>query len=123
MKKKDKPSTDEDSIGTPEEEMLKILERELEVTIKAYSDLLKKCVSLAGFMSYKEDYVIGKVMPRNISDRTDTNRIRVWFKEIQEEVVKHALHRYWESKKEAERKKLIDSLNLTPEQKAILNLE
>jgi hypothetical protein len=73
-------------------------------------------------MGYYHHAIIGKVMPKTIEDRTNTERIAKWFENEKDDAVEHMIKLELERKQDLERKSLIASLNLTPEQIALLGL-
>ena len=101
-------------------DLLAKLEAEIANTIAAYKSLLEQCRKLADTMGYNDDYVIGKVMPKTAADRTNTGRIEVWFQETKDDTVANMLQLEAERAKDREREKLLASLNLTADQKALL---
>jgi hypothetical protein len=102
--------------------LLAKLEDELANTIAAYKSLLEQCRKLADTMGYCDDYVIGKIMPKTAADRTNTGRIAEWFQETKDEAVAHMLELEAEREQDRERERLLTSLNLTADQKALLGL-
>lgn len=103
-------------------QLLDIMKKELFSTVSAYKSLLDQCDKLANSMGYNTDHVIGKVMPKTSKDRTNTKRIMEWFAKVKDECVEHLLELDAEDKRDRERERLLDSLNLTPEQMALLGL-
>lgn len=99
------------------------MQERLSNTILAYNQLLLECEELARSMRFNPDYVIGKVMPKKTTDRRDTGRIEKWF----DSVKGNALQWIQEAEKAREerrnREELLASLNLTPEQKALLGIQ
>lgn len=73
-------------------------------------------------MGYYDDRVIGKVMPETSADRTNTGRIVEWFENTKDDAVAHMLKLEAEREQDRERERLLASLNLTPEQMALLGL-
>jgi hypothetical protein len=71
-------------------------------------------------MHYKNDYVLGKVMPTRQTERRDSSRIRKCFDECRNDLVEHITEIESANAKRDEREKLLSSLNLTEEQKALL---
>lgn len=103
-------------------DLLAIMDDELANTIVAYESLLEQCRKLADTMGYYDDHVIGKVMPKTSADRTNTGRIAEWFEKTKGDAVAHMLKLEAEREADSERERLIASLNLTPEQMALLGL-
>ena len=103
-------------------DLLAIMDDELANTIAAYESLLEQCRKLADAMGYYDNHVIGKVMPKTSADRTNTGRIAEWFEKTKGDAVAHMLKLKAEREADRERERLIASLNLTPEQMALLGL-
>jgi len=103
-------------------DLLAIMDNELANTIAAYESLLEQCRKLADTMGYYDNHVIGKVMPKTSADRTNTGRIAEWFEKTKGDAVAHMLKLKAEREADRERERLIASLNLTPEQMALLGL-
>jgi hypothetical protein len=103
-------------------DLLAIMDNELANTIAAYESLLEQCRKLADTMGYYDNHVIGKVMPKTSADRTNTGRIAEWFERTKGNAVAHMLKLEAEREADRERERLIASLNLTPEQMALLGL-
>jgi hypothetical protein len=103
-------------------DFLAIMEDELANTVAAYESLLDQCRKLADSMGYCDDHVIGKVMPKTAADRTNTGRISEWFENTKGAAVEHMLQLEAAREQDRERERLLVSLNLTPEQMAILGL-
>jgi hypothetical protein len=102
--------------------LLAIMEDELTNTIAAYKSLLEQCRKLADTMGYYDGYVIGKIMPKTAADRTNTRRIAEWFQQTKDEAVAHKLELEAKREQDRERERLLASLNLTADQKALLGL-
>ena len=98
------------------------MEDELVLTIAAYQSLIEQSAKLADIMMLKQEYVLGVIMPKTAKDRTDTSRITEWFNGKKHRSVQWLMERDKEIKKDAERKHLLSSLNLTPEQINLLGL-
>ena len=108
--------------GCSSHDLLAIMEDELANTIAAYESLLGQCRKLADSMGYYDDHVIAKVMPKTSADRTNTGRIAEWFEKTKDDAVAHMLKLEAEREQDRERERLLASLNLTPEQMALLGL-
>lgn len=103
-------------------DLLAIMEYELANTVAAYESLLYQCRKLADSMGYYDGHIIGKVMPKTCADRTNTGRIAEWFDKTKDEAVAHMMKLEAEREQDSEIKRLLASLNLTPEQMALLGL-
>ena len=103
-----------------ESELSDLMDDELTNTIEMYHNLLKQCEKLADCMGYYSDYVIGKVMPSRSIERANTTRIEEWFEKEKKSVIARILKRQEEEEEDRKRNELLDSLNLTPEQAALL---
>lgn len=100
-----------------------IMKEELRKTVAAYKALVKQSDSLAAAMGYKPGYVLGKIMPLSIAARTDTKRITAWFNEEHDRACAHQKQNERIRTEQRERRQLIESLKLTPEQLALLDLD
>lgn len=118
-----KKTPTEKQAATSSGDLLAKMEEELTSTVAAYKSLLAQCRKLADSMGYYDDHVIGKVMPKKLADRTDTKRIEEWFEGAKGDSVAHLLKMEAEREQDRERESLLASLNLTPEQKALLGLQ
>ena len=103
-------------------ELLAKLEAEIANTIAAYKSLLEQCRKLADTMGYYDGYVIGKIMPKTASDRTNTRRIAEWFQETKDEAMANMIELEAKREQDRERERLLASLNLTADQKSLLGL-
>ena len=117
---KTKINKKEESHLITESELSDLMDDELTNTIEMYHNLLKQCEKLADCMGYYSDYVIGKVMPSRSIERTNTARIKEWFGKEKKSVIASILRRQEEEEEDRKRNELLDSLNLTPEQAALL---
>ena len=117
---KTKRNKKEESHLITESELSDLMDDELTNTIEMYRNLLKQCEKLADCMGYYSDYVIGKVMPSRSIERTNTARIEEWFEKEKKSVITCILKRQEEEEEDRKRNELLDSLNLTPEQAALL---
>ena len=117
---KTKRNKKEESHLITESELSDLMDDELTNTIEMYRNLLKQCEKLADCMGYYSDYVIGKVMPSRSIERTNTARIEEWFEKEKKSVITSILKRQEEEEEDRKRNELLDSLNLTPEQAALL---
>lgn len=107
-------------IGKTREELSAEIEGELSGVIACYEQLVEQSDKFADAILYKEGWILGKIMPKSMSERRDTDRIVNWFNEVKEEVLDR-LEEFQESiLKEQKRNDLIKSLKLTKEQKSIL---
>ena len=104
-------------------DLIATMEDELASTIAAYESLLKQCRKLADSMGYNGGYVIGKVMPKTLADRTDLDRISDWFEVAKKDAADSILRLEAEREQNRERERLLASLNLTPDQKALLGID
>ena len=107
---------------TSKNHLLGIMEDELSITLAAYEELLNQCSKLADSMGYRRDYVIGKIMPRTATDRYNVTRISKWFDSTKKDAVEHMLKLELKREQDRERERLIASLQLTQEQKALLGI-
>ncbi len=97
------------------------IENKLAGIIVLYDQLIEHSDKLAKAIYYKPDYILGKVMPNKASERRNSSRIRRWFnKECKQDLLEHIAEMEAENLKIEAREKLIASLNLTDEQKALL---
>ena len=117
---KTKKSKKEEGHLITEAELSNLMNEELCNTIKMYEKLLQQCEKLADCMGYYSDYVIGKVMPSRSIERTNTTRIEEWFEKEKKSVIAHILKRQEEEEKNRKINELLDSLNLTDDQAALL---
>ena len=117
---KTKRNKKEESHLITESELSDLMDDELTNTIEMYRNLLKQCEKLADCMGYYSDYVIGKVMPSRSIERTNTARIEEWFEKEKKSVITSILKLQEEEEEDRKRNELLDSLNLTPEQAALL---
>lgn len=88
--------------------------------ISAYKALLASVDEFADSASLTNDWVLGKVMPSKAGQRRDTKRIENWFNSESQWIHRHIEEVESRRMKEVERENLINSLNLTPEQRKIL---
>lgn len=110
-------------LPTTPEEFLNAIETEAARTIEMYGALIQQCRCLAKAMNYQDDWVIGKVMPKSKADRTNIDRIRTWFdKEKSESVNLWRAQEEWR-KMDRRREELLESLNLTADEMALLGIE
>jgi hypothetical protein len=100
--------------------LLSAIEDELTGVIALYDQLVEQSDKLAAAMHYKTDFVLGKVMPTSKTERRDSSRIRKWFDECRNDLLEHITEIEAANAKRDEREKLLASLNLTEEQKALL---
>ena len=107
-------------IGKTREELSAEIEGELSGVIACYEQLIEQSDKLANAILYKQVYVLGKIMPKSMSERRDTDRIVNWFNEIKEDALDHLEELQESILKEKKRNDLIKSLKLTKEQKSIL---
>lgn len=117
---KDPKNKPDESHLITESELSDLMDDELTNTIEIYHNLLKQCEKLADCMGYYSDYVIGKVMPSRSIERTNTTRIEEWFKKEKKSVIRRILKSQEEEEEDRKRNELLDSLNLSPEQAALL---
>ncbi len=102
------------------DQFLTSIENELTGVIALYDQLVDQSDKLAKAMHYKEDFVLGKVMPNQAIHRRDSTRIRKWFDECKSDLVEHITEIEAERARLEAREKLLASLNLTDEQIALL---
>ena len=114
--------SDKTPVSINEVELLNMLEDEFALTVCAYKSLVNQCHKLADAMGYNDDYILRNVMPKTLAERTDTDRIIVWFDKEKDKAVEYLLKREAAREKECARKMLLESLNLTSQQKALLDL-
>jgi hypothetical protein len=117
-----KKTSTEKQAAIANSDFLAIMEDQLANTIASYECLLQQCRKLSETMAFNDNYVIGKVMPKTLADRTSTKRISKWFEKVKGDAVAHMLKVEAERKADYERESLIVSLNLTPEQMVLLGL-
>jgi hypothetical protein len=102
-------------------EIMSSIEDELAGVIALYDQLIEQSDKLAEAIYYRPDYILGKVMPNKASERRNSSRISEWFnKECKPDLLDHIAEIESQDLKTEAREKLIASLNLTDEQKALL---
>jgi len=116
------PANSDSEKAVDYDHFLVIMEDELANTVAAYECLLEQCRKLSASMGYFDDHVIGKVMPKTLPDRTNTGRIVEWFENTKDDAVANMLKLQAKREQDRERERLLESLNLTPEQIALLGL-
>ena len=114
--------THEDTTGSdcPSSALLASVESELAGVIDLYEQLVEQSDKLANAVQYRDDYVLGKVMPKKAGERRDAARIGAWFDECRDDIIAHIEEIEAAQVKREEREKLLESLNLTDAQKALL---
>jgi hypothetical protein len=104
-----------------DKKIISAIEDELAGVIALYDQLIEQSDNFAEAIYYKPDYILGKVMPNKASERRDSSRISEWFKkECKPDLLDHIAEIEAEDLKREAREKLIASLKLTDEQKALL---
>lgn len=98
------------------------MDEAINLTITAYKELLKQADRLASTMRLHPSDVLGKIMPKTLAARQDTNRILEWYEEQKEDAVHRMVNRLIQLDENEDRNKLIASLKLTPEQKSLLGI-
>jgi hypothetical protein len=102
-------------------EIMSLIEDELAGVIALYDQLIEQSDKLAEAIYYQPDYILGKVMPNKASERRNSSRISEWFnKECKPDLLDHIAEIEAQDLKTEAREKLLASLNLTDEQKALL---
>jgi hypothetical protein len=115
-------NTSPDSEDTEISKLEQAIDKEIALTVTAYEALLHRCKKLAKTIGYREDYIIGKVMPKTASDRTNSSRIAVWFSKERDEIIEHMQQMEAHRQQKLERAKLLESLKLTSYQKELLGI-
>lgn len=102
------------------DEYWKLVKTKMKETEAAYLDFVKACDSFADFTFTGRCWVLSKLVPKNLEERRSTSRFPSYLRQNETEIKAFFIDNLEKERVESERNALIKSLNITPEQLAIL---
>ena len=108
------------NIPTEESELASLIDQKVDAVLSAYQALLDASDGLANTLGVDHDTILIKVLPVKTSERRSPYKLSYWIETEKPKILKEAKERRETQEREARRELLIDSLNLTDEDKALL---
>jgi len=103
-------------------EIISLVEKEYNRIIEFYEGIVDEADKMSEILKYDSNKILKNIFPSRADERRHPHHFSVWLSDNQHNILDQMRKKKEEEKTLKDRSELIESLNLTDEQKTLLNL-